>query len=135
MKYSNYKVLFLILLLAQVFCSCSSSVSGDLMGKWKVKSFEISPPSEESSFLEKELESMIFDFKDDGLLLHSNFFRTGALGTWNLTKSEDSIICSYMYERATYVDKFALKTENGFTILNSSDFETTDEVILFLEKQ
>jgi hypothetical protein len=128
--------LFLGALCALLLAHCSTPPTVSLNGKWMVEEVNITPYSEDiHQILKAELESMIFDFKDDGLHLHSDFFRAGALGSWNLNDEKDTLICTYMYERATYTDKYkVMKTSNGVS-LSTSDFETTDTVEIVVQKK
>ena len=127
---------FLGVLCMVLMSRCDTPLSESLNGKWMVEEVDIYPYSEDiHEILKVELESMIFDFKEDGLLLHSDFFRTGALGSWSLNSNLDSLICSYMYERASYTDKYKIeKTAEGIS-LNTSDFETTDNVEILIKKK
>lgn len=136
MKILLVRELFLIALGSVLLAHCSSPPSLSLKGKWIVAEAHISPYSEGiHQILKAELESMIFDFKEDGLLLHSDFFRAGALGSWNLNAEKDTLICAYMYERATYTDKYRIEpTTNGIS-LSTSDLETTDTVELIVQRR
>tara|TARA_B100000795_G_scaffold8839_1_gene6236 strand:- start:9905 stop:10312 length:408 start_codon:yes stop_codon:yes gene_type:complete len=123
-------------LCAVLLTHCSTPATVSLNGKWTVEEVNISPYSEGiHQILKAELESMIFDFKEDGLLLHSDFFRAGALGSWNLNAERDTLICSYMYERATYTDKYRVEITANEISLSTSDFETTDTVELTVQKR
>lgn len=128
--------LILSTLCAVLLTHCSIPPTVSLNGKWTVEEVNISPYSEGiHQILKAELESMIFDFKEDGLLLHSDFFRAGALGSWNLNAEQDTLICAYMYERATYTDKYRVEITADGISLSTSDFETTDTVELIVQKR
>ncbi len=124
---------FIVLVVTLYSCNPSPDKAERLKGKWKVAKTNCSeincPP-----VLQKELESMIFTFKEDGLLLHSDFYRNGALGTWKLTSNQDSLICEYLYQRAAYTDSYRLQVKENKLILTTSDFEIESEVKLELNK-
>lgn len=127
---------FLFLLIICAFTSgCTDLENKDILGRWSVKYVKLVAANLDADLeadLQAELESMVFYFKDDGLLLYSNFYRSGAHGQWKLTPEKDILTCTYQYERATYSDKYKVTQEGESLLLVSSDFDGVSEVQITL---
>ena len=128
------KILYIIVLLLTIN-GCDSIENIDLLGKWNVEKASLTVLSlteNQVKDLQNELESMVFYFKEDGLLLYSNYYRSGAHGQWILIPEENKLTCTYQYERATYSDKFMVFKEGQLLKLTSTDFEGVSETKLHL---
>ena len=117
-------------------CGCQPVENTDIAGKWSVDNVSLNDVTLDDLMaqnLKDELESMVFYFKEDGLLLYSNFYRTGAHGKWTLNQENQSLECNYQFERATYTDTYSLhKTSATALILESIEFEGVTSAQIFL---
>ncbi|MFK7757490.1 MAG: hypothetical protein AB8B53_11220 [Flavobacteriales bacterium] len=122
------------------FSACDGIHNSDVLGKWNVKAVNLSnvslDPTQENNLTE-ELESMVFYFKDDGLLLYSNFYRSGAHGQWKLNPEQMELTCTYQFERASYSDEYTILVKERQLVLTSTDFEgvTSAELVLVRSAQ
>ncbi len=123
---NKYLMLFF---LSVLFTHCTNISENDMQGKWHVVNVYFPNNIENSNTknLRQELESMVFDFKSDGLLLHSDLFRTGAHGSWHLVNSGDSLICSYVFKREHITDKYKMsQTTDNSIVLFTDGFNTIE---------
>jgi len=124
-----------ILTIVLTLISCQEFNNQDVLGKWEVASVtldEVSLASSQEQDLKAELKSMVFYFKDDGLILYSNFYRSGAHGQWKLRTEKNLLECTYMFERITYSDTYTLEQKEDKLILYSDNFEGVNSIELIL---
>lgn len=130
----NFKLYSLLLIL---LFSCSEETELEISGRWKTYEVTIENESllpHQRLQLNEELKSMVLDLKDDGVIVYSNYYRTGAHGNWELKAENDSLILNYEYERAVITDAYAFDLKENKMSLNTSGFEGTKSVSLLLSK-
>jgi len=131
-------VLFISLISVVTILSSCHDHPLELEGKWSVKSVMLDTDESDDSNsilgLKAELESMVFQFKSDGLLLYSNFFRLGSHGKWELSKNQDSLFCRYQYERVNYMDNYKIVDLHDVLQLTSRDFDGVNSVQLEIHR-
>lgn len=130
---------FRLFLVMSILCfSCHSEQTMKLEGKWKVKEVTINNESllpHQRLQLQEELNSMVIDLKEDGAIIYSNFYRTGAHGNWNLSHAKDSLFINYQFERAVITDAYSFSLLDEKMTLKTSGFEGTNSVSLVLNRE